>query len=109
MLRDQLTNEELRKKFKSQFELVNYSISLAENMIKSGRGPRIKTDTQNRALHVLDEIILGKDQFDEIAVEVEEMIIVEAPVRDETNGKRRGSEFGSKGSFQKKGRKILAE
>lgn len=63
-----LTNEELRKKFKNNFDLVNYSISLAENMIKSGRDARVKSDCQNRAMLILEEIREGKDQFDEIQV-----------------------------------------
>lgn len=66
------TNEKLSKKFKSNFELVNYAIQLADNMIKSGRDPRVKSHLQNRAMLILDEIIEGKDKFDEIThVEVE--------------------------------------
>lgn len=64
--KNQFTNEELSKKFKSNFDLVNYAIALAENMIKSGRETRVKSDTQNRAMLILDEISEGKDQFDEI-------------------------------------------
>ncbi|WP_068467847.1 hypothetical protein [Candidatus Protochlamydia phocaeensis] len=60
------TNEMLAKKFKSNFELVNYAISLAENMIKSGRDARVKSEVQNRAMLILEEIQEGKDQFDEI-------------------------------------------
>lgn len=60
------TNEELSKKFKNNFDLVNYAISLAENMIKSGRDTRVKCDTQNRAMLILEEINQGKDEFDEI-------------------------------------------
>lgn len=74
-IRDTLTTEDLKKKFTSQFELVNYAIKLAENMIKTGRGPRIKMDNQNRSLQVLAEISCGKDQFDEIVADV----IVEEP------------------------------
>lgn len=61
-----LTNEEFRGKFKSSFDLVNYAIKLAENMIKSGRDTRVKSDVQNRAMLILEEIREGKDQFDEI-------------------------------------------
>lgn len=61
-----LTNERVRDKFKSQFELVNYAIRLAENMIKSGRGPRIKIDTRNPALQILGEIAEGQDRFEPI-------------------------------------------
>ena len=62
-----LTNEDLKKKFgASNFELVNYAIKLAENMIKTSRDARVKSDMQNRALLVLEEIIEGKDQFDTV-------------------------------------------
>lgn len=61
-----LTNEETLKKFKSSFELVNYAIKLAENMIKTGRDSRVKSDVQNRAMLILEEIHEGKDHFDEI-------------------------------------------
>ena len=61
-----ITNETLKKKFQNQFELVSYAISLAENMIVTGRDPRVKTDTQNRAMQVLEEIVAGKDQFEPV-------------------------------------------
>lgn len=61
-----LTNEILAKKFKNNFELVNYAIQLAENMIKTGRDARVKSDMQNRAMLILQEINEGKDQFDAI-------------------------------------------
>ena len=67
-LKECLTNEKIRKKFNSQFELVNYAIRLAENMIKSGREPRVKTDSKNRALQILSEILNNKDRFDDIIV-----------------------------------------
>jgi len=79
-IKDTLTNEKLCKKFKSQFELVNYAIKLAENMIKTGRDPRVKMDTQNRALHVIAEIENDRDQFDEI--------IKEDIIKVEDNGTR---------------------
>lgn len=62
-----LTNEKFRTKFSSQFDLVNYAIKLTENMIRSGRQPRVKTDVQNPALHALEEIYEGKDQIDDIS------------------------------------------
>jgi DNA-directed RNA polymerase subunit omega len=61
-----LTNEEVASKFKSNFDLVNYAIKLAENMIKTGRDARVKSEIQNRAMLILEEIQEGKDQFDEI-------------------------------------------
>lgn len=68
MSKNELTTEEIKKKFKSQFELVNYAIRLAANMIQSGRGPRMKTEIQNRSLQILEEIATGRDEFDEISV-----------------------------------------
>ncbi len=62
------TNEALVKKFDSVFDLVNYSILLAENMIKTGRESRVKSDMQNRAMLILEEIHEGKDHMDEIEV-----------------------------------------
>jgi hypothetical protein len=61
-----LTNEKLSRRFKSQFELVNYAIKLAENMIKTGRDPRIKTDIKNRAYQILQEITAGVDYIDDL-------------------------------------------
>lgn len=75
-LRIPLTNEKVCKKFKSQFDLVNYAIRLAENMIRTGRDSRVKIDTQNRALQIISEIVNDKDQFDVIP-EVEVVEVVE--------------------------------
>ncbi|MDP1881071.1 MAG: hypothetical protein Q8K60_09060 [Parachlamydiaceae bacterium] len=61
------TNEELSKKFKSNFDLVNYAIRLTENKILSGRDSTIKSDyTQNLAMLMLEEIRQGEDKFYEI-------------------------------------------
>ncbi len=67
-----LTNEELRKRFDSQFELVNYAIRLAENMIKTGRDTRIKTDVHSKAFQILAEIREHKDSFDLTVVDTDE-------------------------------------
>ena len=67
-----LTNEKMTKKFKSSFDLVNYAIKLAENMIKTGRDTRVKSEVQNRAMLILQEIHEGKDQFDEIKITTSE-------------------------------------
>lgn len=61
-----LTNEDIKAKFRNNFDLVNYAIKLAENMIKTGREPRVKSEIQNRAMLILGEIQEGKDQFDEL-------------------------------------------
>lgn len=63
-----LTHEGVAGKFKSNFDLVNYAIKLAENMIRTGRDARVKSEIQNRAMLILEEIQEGKDQFDEIQI-----------------------------------------
>lgn len=68
--RENLTNEKLKNKFPSQFELVGYAIELATNMVHSGRGPRVKTTIENPAVVVLEEINQGKDVLDVIQREV---------------------------------------
>lgn len=98
----QITNEQIRKKFTSQFDLVNYAISLAENMIRSGREPRLKIDSQNRAMQVIAEIATGKDLFDELipaaTVEVEEEATFRTKSVDTRNMKETGKHSESKRS-----------
>lgn len=66
----QFTNEELSKKFRNNFDLVNYAILLAENMIQSGRDPRVRrSEIQNRAMLILEEIKEGNDIFVEITTD----------------------------------------
>lgn len=60
--KEQLTNEDIGQKFENQFDLVNYAISLASSLIKTGRDPYVKTHTENPALQILEEITAGKDQ-----------------------------------------------
>lgn len=76
--KEYLTNEGISKKFNSSFELVNYAIRLAENMIQSGRGPRVRSESNNKALLVIEEIEQDVDQFDEIAKEVHQDVLEES-------------------------------
>lgn len=62
------TNEDLSKKFKSNFELVTYAISLAKGMIESGRDSRVSAESQNYASLILEEIRTGKDHLDEDSI-----------------------------------------
>lgn len=101
--KDQLTNEKIRKKFASQFDLVNYAIRLAENMIQTGRDPRVKIDSHNRSMQVLTEITSDKDRFDEIIVIEQES--EQEPRRYEESSHR----FSEKNAERKKSRKVFAE
>lgn len=109
--RDPLTTEEIKKKFKSQFDLVNYAIRLAENMIKTGRDPRVKLEVQNRAMNILAEINEGKDRLDDIPAEPEaEEEIVEIDAASFKNVESKKSMRSTqKMPMTKKGRKILTE
>jgi hypothetical protein len=51
-----LTNEKLLKRFKSQFELVDHAIHIAEHMVKSGKEGRGRPENQNVALEVIDDL-----------------------------------------------------
>lgn len=64
--KDDLTIETFRKKFDSQFDLVNHAIGLAVNLITTGRAPRVKIKSQNPAAQVLAEIREGKDSYSDI-------------------------------------------
>lgn len=111
--KENLTTEQLRQKFKSQFELVNYSIRLAENMIKTGRGPRVKIEIQSAAMQVLAEIQAGKDQFDDLpVVPVVQQSHYEKPVFNTSHDDDDDDDDldeKPKASERKKGRKILAD
>jgi len=88
--KDQLTNEKIAKKFNSLFELVNYAIKLAENMIHTGRDTRVKIDSQNRSLQVLSEIVNDKDRFDEIIEdEIDEQEAVSHRTSERTSERKR--------------------
>ena len=48
----ELTGERLRKRFKSQFDLVLYAIKVAKNVVATGREPRVNNDIQNLPYNV---------------------------------------------------------
>ncbi len=64
--KERLTNELFKNKFNSQFDLVNYAIKLADNLIKTGRASEITNENQNPALIILSEIAANKDRLEEI-------------------------------------------
>lgn len=104
-LKEYLTNEKITKKFTSQFELVNYAIRLAENMIVTGRDPRVRTNTQNRSLQVLSEILNNKDHLDEVIVDE----VVETEVEFHPRAAEKAVEpEAPKTTEKKRSRKALA-
>ena len=105
VFKDTLTNEKIRAKFTSQFELVGYAIKLAENMIKTGRGSRVKTESQNKALQILAEIASGKDVFDDIP-DASTAYLSDMQAREPREFKEKESKESGKA---KKPRKILID
>lgn len=88
-LKELLTNERLTKRFNSLFELVNYSIRCAEELIKTGREPRVKTEIQNPMHRILLEILNEKDE----PVSIEQLLEVrERTSRTSRESHHRGSE-----------------
>ncbi len=103
--KETLTNEKLSKKFVNQFDLVNYAISLADNMIKSGRAPRVKVDVDNPVIQVLAEIEQGKDYLEEIAELIpHEIAVEEVFVKYDITNKDRSKGSISKSSEKRKSR-----
>lgn len=98
-----LTNESIRKKFKSQFELVNYAIKLSEQMIHSGRAPMVDTESENTAVIIIEEINEGKDTFDEHILVSKEII-----TEPETVKLADVAQAPAKTAEKKKTRRILA-
>lgn len=67
--RDYLTSERLRKRFISQFDLVNYAIRIAKNWVETGRDINVSTDIQNPAFNILEEIASHKEVMAEKPVD----------------------------------------
>lgn len=95
-----LTNEAIRKKFNSQFELVNYAIKLSEQMIHSGRGPNVVTESENAAVIIISEIEQGKDKYDTQILVSKEIIAEPQNLKDFDNAPVKSTE-------KKKTRRIL--
>jgi DNA-directed RNA polymerase subunit omega len=106
MEKERLTNELLKHKFKSQFDLVRYAIRLAENMIKTGREPRVDIDIENPAMEILAEIIAGKDHFDEIIEVIPEQKEEQQTRRSERNSYNKEYSDSPKHSERKKSRLL---
>lgn len=98
MEKEPLTNEFIRDKFKNQFELVSYAIKLAEQKIRRG------SESENVAVDIIDDIIEGRDKFDEA-------IFVSKEVIKEPQDLKNGAEIPAattKSADKKKARRILA-
>jgi hypothetical protein len=66
MLKDQLTNQNLSDKYPNSFELVNYAIALAKNMIEVERECVVPVDgIINSSYQILEEICQGEDRMHE--------------------------------------------
>lgn len=106
-MEEHLTNQQISKKFLNQFDLVNYAIRLVENMIKSGRSPRVKVDVDNPVVQILAEIEAGKDKLEEIIIESkkEEVSIQEEPKLNIYNKEK--NKLGSLKNSEKRKTRIM--
>lgn len=114
-----ITNEDLGKKFTNLFDLVNYAILLSENIILTGRAPRVRMDVQNPALLALEEINKGVDRFEEVIIKPKEVDLIETmtisfdePDEDEVEEdvkKSSKNKSKTKSDDKKRSRKILVE
>lgn len=109
-IQESLTNEGVVKKFKSQFDLVNYAISLASQMINSGRAARVDIDNLNPAVVIIEEIAMGRDKLDDVDEKAEPQ--VNESKAEVSNSKSLTGEEKALGSKpaekKKKARRILA-
>lgn len=62
-LKNFLTNQPLKEKFNSQFDLVEHAIDLATHRIKAGRVPNPKSDVKNFAYQILQDVLNEGDNF----------------------------------------------
>lgn len=108
-LKSFITNEKIKKRFVSQFDLVNYAIKLAANMIQTGRSGRVKSDSQNRTMIVLSEILNEKDVLDEIIAHEVEIPEAHREFRDFKKKEAIDDDLSNKAKPRKKPRKIFAE
>lgn len=89
--KDCLTNEELLKRFKNQFELVRVAIKLAEYEIKSGKDAYGLHDTDNVAYQVLSEIAAGREYIEEDETEEPEADEIEEITPKKSKNKAKAS------------------
>jgi DNA-directed RNA polymerase subunit omega len=61
-----LTNERKYKKFKSQFELVNFAINVARHMIRAGVDTDEFSDGENITHEILDDIEDNPDRLSQM-------------------------------------------
>lgn len=108
MEKERLTNEQLRQKSKSQFDLVNYAIKLAEYFIRSGHEPSYHSGLKNPALQVLAEIASNKGELEEIPeIIIEEEEVEEISYKANVNGKEHRESASPKGGEKKKAKSRL--
>lgn len=83
------TCETLKVKYTNLFDLVNYSIEVAKNIIETERDPKVKSSIKNPSYNALEEIANNVDVIEpkkeKVIVEVEEKeteeVVEEKPKR----------------------------
>jgi hypothetical protein len=106
---DYLTNEQLNKRFKNQFDLVRYAIRFAENCVRSGHAPDTQDESENLAFQVLAAIAENKEHFEEIPVKVIPEISMQQEAAMKKQESLRGGREGRKESKRESRQKMRAE
>ena len=83
-VKEKLTTELLKKRFSDRgaFDLVNYAIDVARNMVLTGRETTVSTDVMNQAYQVLEEIASNREHFAEMPEPEDELPELKAPTKE---------------------------
>jgi hypothetical protein len=85
--KDCLTNEQLLKRFKNQFELVRYAIEIATGEIRSGNDSFGPNHSDNVAYQALSDIAAGTEILRE-AVKIEPVVVAKKSEKEEKKEKK---------------------
>jgi len=77
-LKDKLTCESIVRKFKSPFELADYAIKVATNILDTGRRANVDVDVTNPARIALEEIEADRVEFAVLQDDLEEASSIES-------------------------------
>jgi len=89
--KDCLTNEQLLKRFKNQFDLVRYAIKLAEREIRAEKDAYGPIDAENVAFNVLSRIATSDEDFvlQEPEIVAPPVVVVEEKPKAKSKAKAR--------------------
>lgn len=99
------TNEKLSRRFKSNFELVNYAIHLAEDRIRAGRDLH-EISNENLVVSVVKDLVTGKETLFPTLIS-KEKVVVEVFKAEPTHESSKLNDESSSEKPKKGKRKIM--